>query len=525
MSPQPTTRPKMSNSSSLVITIKYGGLKATQFFSKYTAKSYQQLLSDLTELGFPHPKRANIVFKSHGTLEFFWPIERNENSFFVKNLVKRVNLSQKGPFKDEQRAQRQQLSIASMNIREDIDYDPDLEQQGPAPVPPQAPKVTKRLIGQNQSQNQQSPPTKPSAKPAGERFHPYTRPSGSPITNQQSNGVIRQILQKPAKPASLNQRAAEVFLDEIGTSLRTPIRFKAEPVEPTIPPPPPVLPSAPSAQRRSSFATSGHSPSEVQIKREQIAPSFSFSVPPHAKTQSYIDLTCESTAPSFSSLSSFPSTSHASLVAGTPTISPEIPGMESQPAVSRIGIFDRSPSHNSLPFAAPRNGSSVIFEPPHTPVDVSATQSTPISIAVPKPNDLLSIQSLTKELFDLRNTITTALDRQNIIVEELRRLNAAYVPSKLSLTSSSEAKADAATRARLDELAKEIESHKTKQAELTRELEAERNKRLEMESVLADIRREQKSPFVVPALLDTFVKISQASTAALKYKSTFGSNQ
>jgi hypothetical protein len=70
-------RPK-NQSSNVVITIKYGGLKATQFFSKYTAEAYRQLLEDLRVLGFPFPKKSNIVFLSHGTLEFFWPIALHE---------------------------------------------------------------------------------------------------------------------------------------------------------------------------------------------------------------------------------------------------------------------------------------------------------------------------------------------------------------------------------------------------------------------------------------------------------------
>ena len=72
-------RPNVSCSSSLVITVRYGGVKAAQFFSKYTMDSYQQLISDLTELGFPHPKRANIALRSYGVVEFSWSIERNEN--------------------------------------------------------------------------------------------------------------------------------------------------------------------------------------------------------------------------------------------------------------------------------------------------------------------------------------------------------------------------------------------------------------------------------------------------------------
>jgi hypothetical protein len=78
MPPNQIVWPKDNLTSNLIITIKYRGIKATQFFSKYTTESYQELLNDLTELGFPHPKKGNIVFKSHGTLEFFWTIEPQE---------------------------------------------------------------------------------------------------------------------------------------------------------------------------------------------------------------------------------------------------------------------------------------------------------------------------------------------------------------------------------------------------------------------------------------------------------------
>lgn len=71
-------RPKKRESSNAVVTVKYGGLKATQFFSKFTAQAIQQLLNDLNELGIPHPKRSNIVLISHGTIEFFWPIGLHE---------------------------------------------------------------------------------------------------------------------------------------------------------------------------------------------------------------------------------------------------------------------------------------------------------------------------------------------------------------------------------------------------------------------------------------------------------------
>jgi hypothetical protein len=59
-------------------------------------------------------------------------------------------------------------------------------------------------------------------------------------------------------------------------------------------------------------------------------------------------------------------------------------------------------------------------------------------MSTPKAEDLPTIQHLTRELFEMRNNLRTGVEKQNLIVEELRRLNAAYVPSKLSLSSTSE---------------------------------------------------------------------------------------
>lgn len=46
-------------------------------------------------------------------------------------------------------------------------------------------------------------------------------------------------------------------------------------------------------------------------------------------------------------------------------------------------------------------------------------------------------------------------------------------------------------------------------------LKTERIQRLRAERLVEDIRKEQASPFVVPALMDAFVKIAQMSDTAL----------
>ena len=55
---------------------------------------------------------------------------------------------------------------------------------------------------------------------------------------------------------------------------------------------------------------------------------------------------------------------------------------------------------------------------------------------------------------------------------------------------------------------------------LEQDLEAERMLRLEAEDVVRDIRRECKAPFVVPGLLDAFIKLSRLTTQATHLNGT-----
>jgi len=55
------------------LQIRYHGLKATQYFSKYTSESEDVFRHDLTTLKLPHPKKTNITFVSYGCVECIWP--------------------------------------------------------------------------------------------------------------------------------------------------------------------------------------------------------------------------------------------------------------------------------------------------------------------------------------------------------------------------------------------------------------------------------------------------------------------
>ena len=63
-----------------------------------------------------------------------------------------------------------------------------------------------------------------------------------------------------------------------------------------------------------------------------------------------------------------------------------------------------------------------------------------------------------------------------------------------------------------EELSREQQSRRVQEALLR----AERLRRTEMESAVNDTSRECKQPFVVPALLDAFLKIGQMTGDALK---------
>jgi hypothetical protein len=61
------------------LTVLYHGLKATQYFSKFTEESISVLKEDLLTLGLPHPRKENITLLSHGLVECFWPSARKNH--------------------------------------------------------------------------------------------------------------------------------------------------------------------------------------------------------------------------------------------------------------------------------------------------------------------------------------------------------------------------------------------------------------------------------------------------------------
>ncbi len=113
--------------------------------------------------------------------------------------------------------------------------------------------------------------------------------------------------------------------------------------------------------------------------------------------------------------------------------------------------------------------------------------------------------SLLHELGSLNEEIKTLATRQTVIREKLKAIGAQSIPepdfcmSLLSFLISF-------TYARWPIVLRD-------QFEVA--IEIERKQRIECETVLVDIRRECRVPFIVPALFDAFVDISKLTTTAI----------
>lgn len=101
-------------------------------------------------------------------------------------------------------------------------------------------------------------------------------------------------------------------------------------------------------------------------------------------------------------------------------------------------------------------------------------------------------RSLLRELGELSEEVKYLVARQTMIREKLQDMGTRSVPEPDFLFR--------------DEV-----------KDLELEIETERKQRIEYETLLTDIRRECRVPFVVPALFDAFIDISKLTTAAMDY--------
>ncbi|KIM81134.1 hypothetical protein PILCRDRAFT_502530 [Piloderma croceum F 1598] len=111
------------------------------------------------------------------------------------------------------------------------------------------------------------------------------------------------------------------------------------------------------------------------------------------------------------------------------------------------------------------------------------------------------INNLSRELWKTRKEISTAKERERRLQKEIERLTGSEM-SKLEENES------------LQERGRRVDIELRMQA-VQLKLDLEQDRRAVVEQLLRDVERECRKPFIVPALLKAFIKISQISDAAV----------
>ncbi|KAF8201351.1 hypothetical protein K438DRAFT_1821866 [Mycena galopus ATCC 62051] len=111
-------------------------------------------------------------------------------------------------------------------------------------------------------------------------------------------------------------------------------------------------------------------------------------------------------------------------------------------------------------------------------------------------HDLPEVQDLRRELRDIRRQMTADIAEERKIVESLRELGAEVE------AGGDATEVDFVTKARLERF--------------EADLQTERARRRRLEEIVEDVRRERRAPFVVPALLDAFIEISQLTSEVME---------
>jgi len=111
------------------------------------------------------------------------------------------------------------------------------------------------------------------------------------------------------------------------------------------------------------------------------------------------------------------------------------------------------------------------------------------------------INNLMRELWDTRRELSAAQAREKVLEKRIRSLD----PRNTCVTQSSHSSPESGSAAEgLSDLQSRLDAANAAIA-------SERQKRISLDKCLADVERECRDPFLVPILLQTFVKISHLS--------------
>ncbi|PIL27437.1 hypothetical protein GSI_10585 [Ganoderma sinense ZZ0214-1] len=500
----------------LVVRVQYIGERARLLLREDLAAEYTKgLIDDLEVFGFPVPHEQKPIEKS-GFMLCVWHVERDsETHRIIQNAFMRAKA---------EAASLMDRSIRYISLNEDgvlhttslsnKPYKPksynkptfgnhqiqDIKPFGKAPKYPtsisQARKgvtpLSQRISGVEPSSHDGSASSyygeygSRDVEMRQSRAHTPPPASGSEAS---SNSVI-DVTQKTL--LQLSQSSA--FQSLMQRSPPSPTRIKLEPAPPpdlsSLPPRPAATPSAqpqiPNLQ--ALLEKAGVKSSSVQALL-----SAQNGLPPKPAPTSYAS-GANLVPGSSATTSSIASTSSLSFTSvGTrssvPTTTSSLSSLTSTPPTSN-GHTGKSASISSRPH--------------------STTPAPP-----PGPTRARGSHALTRELWDVRRQISALQAQEGDLESEMRRSGQSVPPKEgtnsVALEQRVKALEDEISALR-EELSREQQSRRVQEALLR----AERLRRTEVETMMHDTSRECKQPFVVPALLDAFMKIGQMTGDALK---------
>ncbi|KAJ3511246.1 hypothetical protein NLJ89_g4208 [Agrocybe chaxingu] len=170
----------------LRLIVRYEGLKATQYFAKYTPESEKVFRDDLQALKLPHPKRENTNLLSHGSVECFWESVQKDGVLHQHLVYKALP-----PDKGNQRILAENLknlSIAKLTLKQLYDSFPFFL------------SVSSNFLLRD--------PRNPNNSAAMRRQNPPSRPSSSitkkpsPLARSQSSAANPRLPPRPTPPAA-----------------------------------------------------------------------------------------------------------------------------------------------------------------------------------------------------------------------------------------------------------------------------------------------------------------------------------
>ncbi|KAK7030412.1 hypothetical protein VNI00_014156 [Paramarasmius palmivorus] len=419
------------------VTLKYQGLKASLISPEDHGNAIQILKTDLGALKIPLPSNANISVVERGTIEFFWATTVNSTlDHTLRMKLQPQNEAEQAQLKETCR----KLLMCSQTVFEKI----VLDRQGQR--------------GRRDSHK-------------GPDLPPISNGTEKPVKYYANRSWTRT---EPTQQEQVLQQEAQMFLDGIGEQMK--MNDSGDSSRATS-----MIDASPPRALSTVLLILHVTTSRVDFF---FADREGFRITGVNETSGHV------------------SGSSSSFVLPCSLADMPVP-LQTKPSMP-MPIPIPIPMPENVAFSSHSNhnrtlSQSNIFSAASIPQSHSATLLPPQALTVTKPIPVSqdNVPKLLAELAEIRRQIQAGLEKEQAILDELKRLNAPNIPE--------------ASPSGMMSAGSEL-VYKTRLKMIEKQLDEERRRRKVAEEGLKDVERECREPFVVPALLEAFLTLSNMTT-------------